>query len=228
MFTNHTSELDANVIFDMALTLTANSLSWHLSPSIFSNLAISLVTDTGMSMAKLLPSLISCFVSLTHLLTSSTPMWNASGSRFFVRSFPLEIGFEGFLQFWTNLPAAYVSLPAYTLTFLLLRTSSGRYSNNAASFLGSDGSNHPSVGPQTLDNGSANNIFPPCLYRFSTIESRSATSANFHALNCPLLERLFSNKAGLWSVYKVIPASMFVSIKFLNLSNARIRASDSL
>ena len=43
----------------------------------------------------------------------------------------------------------------------------------------------------------------------------------------PLFDRLFSNNAGLWSVYKVIPASMFVSMRFLNFSSDRILARDS-
>ena len=102
------------------------------------------------------------------------------------------------------------------------------WQNSAANFRGSEGSYHPSVGPQTLDSRSANNIFSPCLYRFSTIDRRSATSANFQALSWPLLDKLFSNNAGLWSVYRVIPASILVSIRFLNLSNANILARDSL
>jgi hypothetical protein len=100
---------------------------------------------------------------------------------------------------------------------------SGRCWNNAASFLGMDGSYHPSVGAHTLDRGSANIIFPPCLYKFSTIERRSVTSASFQALSWPLFDRLFSNSAGLWSVYRVIPALMF-----LNFSRQRILPSDSL
>jgi hypothetical protein len=56
---NHTSALEANVILDIALTFRANSLSWHLCPSLFSKRAISFVTDTGMSIAKYLLSFIS-------------------------------------------------------------------------------------------------------------------------------------------------------------------------
>ncbi len=133
-----------------------------------------------------------------HLLfTSSIPMWSVSGASSLVSNFPCEIGLEGFLHFCTNLPAAYVSFPAYTRTFTLLRTISGKCSKSAASFLGSEGSYHPSVGPQTRESGSANNIFPPCLYRFSTIDRRSATSANFQALSWPLFDKLFSNNEGL-------------------------------
>ncbi len=121
-------------------------------------------------------------------------MWNVLGASSLLNNLPCDMGLEGFLHFWTNRPAAF---PAYTRTFTLFLTSSGRCSNRAANFLGIEESYYPSVGPHTRESGSANNIFPPCLYRFSTMDNKSATSANFHALNCPLFDKLFSNSAGL-------------------------------
>jgi hypothetical protein len=62
---NHTSELEASVIFDMVLTSMAKSLSWHLCPSLFSMHEIPLVIDTGIRIAKLLLSCMSCLTSFT-------------------------------------------------------------------------------------------------------------------------------------------------------------------
>jgi hypothetical protein len=57
-FMSHTSELEANVTFDIALTLIAIPLSKRLSPSTFSSRAISLVTDTGIKIAKFFTSIL--------------------------------------------------------------------------------------------------------------------------------------------------------------------------
>ncbi len=52
----NTSALDAMTILEMALTFFAMSRSCILCPSMFSNLAISLVSETGIRMAKYFPS----------------------------------------------------------------------------------------------------------------------------------------------------------------------------
>ena len=177
-----------------------------------------------MSTANCFPLEIRLRHSPTILLTSSTPTWKASIASAVVGSLPEVIDDASkpfcFLHWYKIFETPPVSFPAYKRIFCISLTPVGRYRSRVAIFPGSDGSCHPSVGPQTRDNGSAKSIFPPCLYRFSTMDNRSETSANFQALSWPLLDRLFSNNAGLWSVYKVIPASMLVSIRFRNFSRA--------
>jgi hypothetical protein len=103
---------------------------------------------------------------LTTLLTSSTPMWNASSASLVEGSLPETIDDASkpffFLHWYKNFETSHVSFPAYNQIFGVPLTSSGRYRSNVAILLGNDGSCQPSVGSQMRDRGSAKSISPPC------------------------------------------------------------------